>query len=133
MNSPGKILVLDDIEDWRKTAQGLLDDQGYITLGVVSAEQAHKKLMEDDFVLAIIDMRLDEQEEGNKAGKDLCRQLRMEYPEIKLVMLTGYGDSQDAEEMRIQRVVDRFVEKEPNMDRVLLQVVNDLIGRPNFS
>ena len=86
-----KILVVDDLPDWRVTLSGLLKDEGYAVQVAGSSDAALSLLASDHFDLALLDMRLDETDESNTEGLDLADKIRQRWPEVKTVIITGYG------------------------------------------
>ena len=88
---PCKILVVDDLADWRSTLRGLLNDAGYQVEIAGSFPDAVAWLESQQFDLALVDMRLDETDEDNTAGLDLAGVIRQRWPLTKIVIITGYG------------------------------------------
>ncbi len=86
-----KILVVDDLPDWRATLSGMLIDQGYTVQVASSQAEACELLGADHFDLALLDMRLDETDESNTEGLDLAAEIERRWPGIKVVIITGYG------------------------------------------
>jgi DNA-binding NtrC family response regulator len=90
-----KILFVDDVADWRKMLSGLLSDHGYEVRAVESQEKAQQALKEEPFALAILDKRLDETDEKNAEGLTLARYISENYPQMLVIILTGYGTQED--------------------------------------
>src|SRR5512143_664199 len=90
METSPKILVVDDIGDWRATMSGLLRDEHFNVKAAGSAEEALAQLEAEPFDLAVLDMRLDERDESNMAGLELARQVRQRWPRTKAILITGY-------------------------------------------
>ena len=88
---PYKILVVDDLADWRSTLRGLLNDAGYQVEIAGSFSDAVALLEAQQFDLALVDMRLDETDEDNTAGLDLAGVIRQRWPLTKIIIITGYG------------------------------------------
>ena len=86
-----KILVVDDLADWRKTLTGLLKDVGYDVKEASSSFQALKLLETDEFDLAVVDIRLDETDEDNEEGMDLAKEIKKRWKKVKVILITGYG------------------------------------------
>ena len=86
-----KILVVDDVRDWRTTLGGLFEDAGYDVRVAASSARALELLRTDQFDLAVLDMRLDETDEGNTEGLDLAAEIKQHWPATKVVIITGYG------------------------------------------
>ncbi len=115
--SPSRILVVDDLEDWRRTLGGLLEDEGFAVTLADAHESAIAALRSGAFDLALIDMRLKDAEEGNTAGLDLAREIKGRWPGIKIVVITGYDSTETARRAREpdaegQCIADEYVLKE---------------------
>ena len=94
-----KILVVDDIEDWRETLRGMLEDANYEVFVATSVVNATEVLRQHAFDLAIVDMRLDEADEENRDGlKVLARMIKNDYPQMRTIILTGYADQDSLDE-----------------------------------
>lgn len=87
-----KILVVDDLADWRMTIGGLLTDEGYAVETAGSLEEALQLLEEVNCALSIIDVRLDETHEDNIRGLNLAAEIRRRWPAMRIVIVTGYAD-----------------------------------------
>ncbi len=88
----GKILVVDDLPDVRKTVSGLLRDEGYLVRAAASRPEALEILENERFHIAVLDVRLDESDEDNQDGMELLAAINQCYPAITVIMLTGYAD-----------------------------------------
>ena len=73
MNTMQKLLVVDDIRDWQITIGGLLKDNGYDVTTAGSLDDAILLLEKNDYALALLDLRLDETDEGNVEVFEACR------------------------------------------------------------
>jgi len=89
--SKGRILVVDDLPDWRATLSGILLDEGYDVRVASSRQEALRLLEAERFHLAVLDIRLDESDEGNREGLELMRQIKSFDPTISVIVLTGYA------------------------------------------
>ena len=89
--TPYKILVVDDLPDWRTTLSGLLEDEGYAIQVAGSSADALALLANEHFDLILSDMRLDETDEDNTEGLDLAAEIQQRWPKIKTIIITGYG------------------------------------------
>jgi len=90
-NTRHKILVVDDLPDWRATLGGLLEDAGYDVQVAESSIAALTLLKTDHFDLAVLDMRLDETDESNIEGLDLAAEIKEHWPAIKVIIITAYS------------------------------------------
>jgi CheY-like chemotaxis protein len=121
-----KILVVDDLQDWRTTLSGLLKDRGYDVDVSGSTADALELLKTNSYDLALLDLRLDETDESNTEGLSLAETIKSNWPQVKIVMITGYGTvdiitkamGTNAEGVRL---IEGFVPKDET--NILVQVV----------
>jgi CheY-like chemotaxis protein len=90
-NANPKLLVVDDIKDWRTTISGILQDNGYQVDVADSFPQATKLLATNTYDLALLDLRLDETNEDNIDGLELAKIIQNRRLPVKVIMITGYG------------------------------------------
>ena len=112
----GKILVVDDLPDWRTTISGLLVDQGYKVQTASSIDGALQVLENGHFHIAVLDVRLDETNEDNRDGLRLMHIIKKRWQATEIIMLTGYANvsmAQDALNTDIEgkRFAYAFLEK----------------------
>lgn len=88
----GKVLVVDDLPDWRYTLSGLLTDAGFSVRSVSSAKEAIQAIKEEFFHVALLDVRLDESDEDNRDGIKLMHELKRNSPSVEIIILTGFAD-----------------------------------------
>lgn len=81
------LLVVDDDAPFRNRLARALEKRGFEVVAVGSLAEARSVLRETAPDFAAVDMRL---EDGN--GLDLVADLRTARPEVRVVMLTGYGN-----------------------------------------
>lgn len=86
-----RILVVDDLFEWRESLSGLLGDQGYETHVAGTTNDAHQLLAQFKFNLALLDIRLDDSDEDNQEGLTLGEYIRAYYPATAVIILTGFG------------------------------------------
>ena len=87
---PRRILVVDDIADWRKTLSKLLTCEGYQVQEAESVDSALAALEACSFDLAMVDVRLDDADESNEQGLELAGIIKRDWPTVKVVIVTGY-------------------------------------------
>jgi len=68
---------------------------------VADAEQALRSLRREPAEIALVDLGL-----PGMSGLDLCRRLREDWPEVQIIILTGYGDLDAAKQAIRLDVVD---------------------------
>ena len=131
-NKRRKILVVDDLPDWRTTLSGLLVDEGYDVQVADSSNAAVALLEADHFDLALLDMRLDESDEDNTEGLDLAAEIKQHWPTTQVVIITGYGTTdtmRQAMEPDAQgrRLVANYIPKTET--EKLIQVVREALAQ----
>ncbi|HET60059.1 MAG TPA: response regulator [Chloroflexi bacterium] len=131
-NQRPKILVVDDLVDWRTTLGGLLVDVGYQVAVAESSAAALDLLKTEHFDLVLLDVRLDETDEESTEGLTLAGEIKDRWPSTKIIIITGYGTSEilnkametDAEG---RRLAANYIEKTKTGE--LVQVVRDALKK----
>ncbi len=86
-----KILVVDDEENVCQSVKKILSRKGYSVDNAASVEDAVKKINETSFDLVITDLMM-----PNTNGMELLQIIRDHYPELEVVMITGYASIESA-------------------------------------
>jgi two-component system NtrC family response regulator len=81
-----RILVVDDDESLRRVTQVQLEEEGYTVTTAASAEEALAFLSANSENLVITDLRM-----PGLSGVDLLKQIRVDYPETVVVLVTAFG------------------------------------------
>lgn len=124
------ILIVDDNLDWCLTFTGMLKESGFSSQSVTSFEDAIIQLETKSFDLALLDIRLDESDEGNNAGIKLAEEINRRWPNVKVVFATGYASDTYIEQAMIpkdgKRLAAGFVRKQ-NVNK-LVEVIQKILG-----
>ncbi|MFZ5926308.1 MAG: response regulator [Acidobacteriota bacterium] len=85
-----KILILDDREDYLRALQAALrrDFEAVCARSLQEAVQ----LMDATVQVALVDVRLSEQEPANREGLVFLEKLRERYPATPVIMMSAYRD-----------------------------------------
>ncbi|QQR89966.1 MAG: response regulator [Myxococcales bacterium] len=86
MNAMQHLLVVEDDEVFRERLVDVFIERGYQVSAAASIKEANAKITKQVFSHAVLDLRLND---GN--GMSLIKPLRVRFPSIKTVVLTGYG------------------------------------------
>jgi CheY-like chemotaxis protein len=127
-----RVLVVDDLPDYRMTLSGLLSDEGYVTQVAASAAQALELSVQEHFDVALLDLRLNALDEDNTDGLTLAADLKRRFPGMPIVIITGYG-TPDTMRRAMQpdvtgrRLVDGYLPK-TQMEE-LVTTMNSLLNR----
>src|SRR5689334_16605290 len=85
-----KILILDDVVEYLNSLSRALGNDHEIVIAA-SLEEAKAKL-DDTIQLAILDVRLAEDDIGNRDGIQLLGYIRQQYPSLPVIMMSAYRD-----------------------------------------
>jgi len=93
MSKQGRILIVEDREEWRHTLAEALQGAGFDAEEVESADKARHLLDTKLYHVVILDIRLVEGDIGNTDGLKLLRELdqRNLTEAIQVIMLSSYG------------------------------------------
>jgi CheY-like chemotaxis protein len=87
-NSSATILCVDDLEDNLMVRKLMLETFGYHVLTATNPPEALQMLETERVDLVLLDFRFP----GFEDGKSLAQRIRLKWPEIKLLMLSGFPD-----------------------------------------
>lgn len=90
MEKQGKILIVDDMEDYLSSLKNALMEE-FETVTAKSLEEGKDK-MDDTIDLALLDIRLDEKDASNRDGILLLEWIKMNYPETPCIMMSAYKE-----------------------------------------
>jgi DNA-binding NtrC family response regulator len=88
----GHILIVDDQQNWRDVLSALLQSQHTVQTAS-SFEEAKQAIVELTFDVAILDVRLIDQDRFNVEGLNLLKMIKETKPGTGVVILTGYPGS----------------------------------------
>ncbi len=111
-----RIRIADDEELIRKSLVRLLRDEGYDVDAVGSAAEVLESVRRDPPNVLILDLRL-----PDGSGLELLPRLKTMAPELKVVVITAFGDLPTAVEAMRQGATD-FLKKPYEMQEMLLAV-----------
>lgn len=86
MAFPARILIVDDDPVLRMVAGEILRQNGYAVQEAEDGEIALRRLADETFDLAVIDMLM-----PNKEGIETIREIRERWPALRLVAISGGG------------------------------------------
>ena len=86
------ILVVEDMQDWSEQLSSTLKRDGYAVKTAGNYVEALDKLHRREYQLAIVDLRLSPNDEDNRDGMELLRDLA--NLKIPSVVVTGYGTTE---------------------------------------
>src|SRR6185503_2157816 len=84
-------LVVDDEENVRTLVAEILCDEGWEVSRAESAEQAFDMLGNRAWAVVVCDVKL-----GGADGYAVLRRFKKELPQVKVILMTGYGSASGA-------------------------------------
>ncbi len=117
---PKKILVIDDEKSILQSLAGILSDEGFIPVCVDSAEEGLKRLKSEMIDLVLLDIWM-----PGMDGIEALKQIKAEYPELQVIMISGHGTIETAVQATKIGAFD-FIEKPLSYDKIILATKNGL-------
>jgi two-component system response regulator HydG len=115
-----KILLIEDDISFCKLLEKFLIKKSYTVATAFSAAEARNIIKNESFDLIITDLRLPDYD-----GIGLMSEIKKEYPEIPVVLMTGYSDVNTAVKA-IKNGASDYISKPFNPEEVLLVISNAL-------
>ena len=112
----GSLLLVDDDRQVLESMTEWLRDQGFAVDASTGYVDALEKLRQKSYDLLLVDVRL---QDGD--GFDLLEQVRRNYPDSHVILVTGYGDADSAVEALRAGALDYLTK--PLIDDELLMTI----------
>ncbi len=117
------VLVVDDAKEIRDSLAGVLKDEGYGVILAESSEQALVRLKTDTPDIVLLDIWM-----PGMDGVDALKEIRKQYPELPVVMISGHATIETAVKTTKLGAYD-FIEKPLHIDKVCLVIEHALEQR----
>ena len=93
MARPGRIFIVDDLEEWREELKEVLSRAGFAVETASTASEGFERLKNGLFHVLILDIRLQEADQSNEDGIHLLEELKKLglNEAITVIMLSAYG------------------------------------------
>ncbi|ORJ63121.1 sigma-54-dependent transcriptional regulator [Geothermobacter hydrogeniphilus] len=88
-----KILIVDDEAFIRENLERILAEDGYRTFSAANGDDAISMVSAEEVDLVLLDLNL-----GNRSGLDVLRELHQIDPQLLVIIITGYGTVESADE-----------------------------------
>ncbi len=88
-----KVLIVDDEVELVETLVERLRRRNVESVGITDGHEALRRLTEEEFDVVLIDVKM-----PGMSGLELIELIRARFPAQRVVMLTGHGSAQLAEE-----------------------------------
>jgi two-component system, cell cycle sensor histidine kinase and response regulator CckA len=121
MGAGQKILVVDDVEEQRFIASGILEKLGYSVKSASSGEKAIEFLKQHSVDLVILDMIMD----PGMSGLNTYRQIIALRPRQKAIITSGFSETRDVKEAQ-KLGAGSYIKKPYTMEKIGLAVKEEL-------
>jgi len=115
------ILIVDDDKNMLEVLKLRLEEEGYKSAASTGVNDALKKVGDELFDLALVDLKLS----GKENGIDLMEKMHQAAPEMPVIILTAYGTIETAVEAMRQGAYS-YLTKPFDRLELLLQIKNGL-------
>ena len=90
-----RIMVLDDVEDSGVMIKRIMERKGHSVYVFTEEQEAFDYLKQEGIDIAILDIKL-----KKMSGVEVLKQIKDSYPNIEVLMLTGYPTLETAHEAK---------------------------------
>ena len=123
MGEKGKVLIVEDEATWRKLYQKVLEKEGYRVWTTGSLPVALDLLDRHFFHVAIVDIRLVDNQPGNQDGIELVKRISQADEGTRAIIITAFGTIKMTRDAFKQYKVFEFMEKQTHDQARFCQVV----------
>jgi DNA-binding NtrC family response regulator len=120
----GSILVIDDEENLRRTLALILKREGYQVTTAANVQEARKVLLENQFDLAFLDLKL-----PDASGLTLLPEMRDQHPNMPVLVLTAHDKLESATEAVNKGARDYLLK--PADPGLIIQRVKEVLAERN--
>lgn len=122
-----RILVVDDEEIVRESCKRVLTDAGYTVRTAANGRDALRVCRDEPFDAMLTDLRMPDMD-----GIEVIRAVTKEFPEVRVVVITGYPSRESAEQARRLGIFD-YLEKPLSPMRLSAAAAAVLASPPHSS
>ena len=115
-STAGSVLIIDDEAAIRESLETLLEMEGYSVECAGSGEEGLARIGEQSFDLILLDLAL-----PDRNGLDLLMDLRLQEPQLSIMMITAYGTVENAVKA-MQGGAANFIQKPWDNEKLLADV-----------
>jgi len=119
------LLIVDDEAQIRELLSAYLRKQGYQVSAASTSEEALQALTQMPVDLVVLDISL-----ANEDGLKLLSRIKIEYPSVRVVMLTGLGFVEDLLEEAQRKGADGYMSKVLSLDELHMAIQRALRPQP---
>src|SRR5437588_5790041 len=128
MNRRGRILIIDDAEDWCEELTEILQREGFHAASAPTITKALDLLNETIYHVLVVDIRMNEADQSNEDGINLLGELHKHglSEATKVIMLSAYGTRERTRTAFKEFEVADFLYKEEFNKQMFLESVRKI-------
>ncbi len=115
-----KVLIVDDEPGIRRTLTQVMEDEGWFAKAVSDSKECLKELKEQEYDVVILDVLLPK---PGKNGIEILREIKLRYPYIPVIMISGHSTIKEAIEAIRLGAFD-FIEKPLSLEKLIIIIKN---------
>lgn len=124
MSAAINILIIDDEPYIRFTMSMILKRAGYNAAVAANAREGFRQLKSQNFQLVLLDVHM-----PGVSGMQLLPEIRRHFPDLPVIILTGYGSS-EIQESALRLGVGGFLQKPMEPSIILNRIKDTLLNQP---
>ena len=109
-------LIVDDEKEYREVLQMILEKEGYKSDTAASGKEALEKLKQKSYHLVLTDLMMEDMN-----GIELLEQIKLNYSDTEVIIVTGYGTIQNAVEAMKKGAFTYFI-KSHDPETLLIEI-----------
>lgn len=127
MGEKGKVLIVEDEATWRKLYQRVLEKEGYRVWTAGSLPEAWDLLDRHFFHVAVVDIRLVDDQPGNQDGIEVVKRISQADEGTRAIIITAFGTIPMTRDAFKEYRVFEFMEKQTHDQARFCQVVEQAV------
>ena len=124
--NPCSILLVDDDVSWQNINKIVLRKYGYQIHTASTKEEALQKIEHNNYEIAVIDLRLIDDNQSNFDGIEIIRELRKKNRDTSILVKSGYLSPAVERELRILGVDKEDVFDKSTTNKELVERINKI-------
>ncbi len=117
------VLIVDDEIDILQSLKRILERKGWSVFTAPTGELALLSAEKEKLDLVLLDIRL-----PDKSGIDVLKELRIKYPELPVIIITGFGYNDEIVNEAMRQGAAGYVSKNVPINE-LLEVINNTMTK----
>ena len=109
----GRVLIVDDDPDFSAVTRELVEIEGYSARLAMSGAEAMQLCHEQPFDAVLLDLKL-----GAASGLDVLRDLRSQWPDLPVIVVTAHGSLESAAAAEREKAFDYIGKPFPSADLI---------------